>query len=317
MWRVVVTDLSRFVFSSPDVQLIDGTLAALRAALPEREIQAGLDAIRSGNESAFCDSVRPLTRVTIAQVEPEDLELVGLFYAGILRNADGRARPPLYETATCVLEMAPESAPAFAEFAALVRADNKPLRAQLRAVLLARLPDGPDEWTAPQPTFPFLRVMERIVVVNVPHLYEMDALNERSSLCEDLNAFIPMALSDERFAGNERVKLIRETIESLDLPAYRNWGTLLADGQSIGKPRTDARSVDLERLDGVKLEIPDLFDDFVEEIEEQYEPTEEVAPPEVVLDFVTIGPEPFLPTMDVVNSIGQEFFESVLPKEAR
>jgi hypothetical protein len=49
--------------------------------------------------------------------------------------------------------------------------------------------------------------MERIVVVDVPHFYEVDALNERTSLCEDLNSFVPMAPINERFAANERIRI--------------------------------------------------------------------------------------------------------------
>jgi hypothetical protein len=204
--------------------------------------------------------------------------------------------------------------PAFAEFAALVRADAKPLRGALRAALLGRFERAAPVETEDAP-FPFLKLMERIVVVDVPHLYEVDALNERTSLCEDLNSFVPMAPVDERLAGNERVRIICETLETVDLPPYRAWARLMADGGAlIGGGGVAA--VDLRRVEGAVLEIPLPIE--AEEGNDDEDTVVEAGGEEEDwgMGLAIIGPEPFLPSMEMVNLTGVEYFEHILSAES-
>jgi hypothetical protein len=292
-----------------DDSLLDGTVAALRAGLPEPEIQAGLAAVRK--DAAFAETLRPLCRVVVARLDPEDIALAGKFWAALLRFGDARAKIPLYAIAAWVLEDAPTAAPAFAEFAAIVRTDERTLRTDLREEFLSRA--GDFEFTEEPAAFPVLRLMERIVVVDVPHLYEVDALGERTSLCEDLNSFVPIAPLDERLAENERVKIICETMETVDLPPFRTWARLTSEGSMfMGEDRGADKSVDLEILEGVRLEIPEFTAN--EEGEEQDHAEEDAPEVETVaspMDFVIIGADVFLPSMDVVNTTGQEFFEQI------
>jgi hypothetical protein len=313
MLYIVLTDLSRFVFTSADAHLIEGTLPILKTALPEPEIQAGLDAIRNGNAASLYQAALPLCAVAIAKIDPEDFALIGQFYALTLRNAGGRRRLSLYVAASWITS--PACAAAFAEFASLVDADTRPQHQPLRAAVLARLAGCPAHAAPPEQSFPFLRLMERIVVVDVPHLYEVDALNERTSLCEDLNSFVPMAPIDPRLTGNERVAIIRETLDTADLPPFREWARVKADGAAF-MGGTGEATVDLAKLDGIRIDVPEVAHDDGGEEDEEFGDEKDEPDDEGALGFVTLGPEPFIPSIDAVNTTGIEYFEQILRPEA-
>jgi hypothetical protein len=155
--------------------------------------------------------------------------------------------------------------------------------------------------------------MERIVVVDVPHLYEVDALNERTSLCEDLNSFVPMAPTDPRLAGNERVAIIRDTLEMVDLPPFRDWSRMKDDGAAFMGGQGHV-AVDLQRIDGVRVEVPEVIHDDREE-DGEFEVEGDGEDDDWGLGFVILGPEPFIPLMDAVNATGVEYFEQILGSE--
>jgi hypothetical protein len=312
MLYIVLTDLSRFVFTSADAHLIEGTLPILKVALPEPEIQAGLDAIRNGNATALYETAIPLCTVALAKIVSEDFELIGHLYAAMLRNAGGRRRLSLYVAASWIIS--PSCAHAFAEFAALVDGDSHPQRAPLREAILTRLAGAPEHLEILPNGFPFLRLMERIVVVDVPHLYEVDALNERTSLCEDLNSFVPMAPTDPRLAGNERVTIIRETLETVDLPPFREWERVKADGEAFmgGVGHT---TVDLERIEEVRIDVPEVVHDDDAEEDGEFGVEGDGGDEGWQMGFVILGPEPFIPSMEAVNATGVEYFEQILGSE--
>jgi hypothetical protein len=135
----------------------------------------------------------------------------------------------------------------------------------------------------------------------------------RLTLCENLNSFVPMAPVDERIAANERVRVIRETLESVDLPPFRGWARIMAQGaRFMGEEHTVEKEIDFARLEGIKLEIPEFGpnEDSGEDegaVEEKVVAVQRESP----LDFVIIGAEPFLPSMETVNATGQDFFEQI------
>jgi hypothetical protein len=156
--------------------------------------------------------------------------------------------------------------------------------------------------------------MERIVVVDVPHLYEVDALNERTSLCEDLNSFVAMAPTDPRLAVHERVAGIRETLDAVDLPPFRQWERLRADGEAfMGGPGNT--TVDLERVEGIRIEVPEVAHDDGGEEDGEFDADADEEGDPWGMGFVILGPEPFIPSMEAVNGTGVEYFEQMLNAE--
>jgi hypothetical protein len=224
IWKIVMTDLSRFIFTSSDAQLLEGTLDIFRAFLVEEEIQVGLDAVREAQETEFYDSVKDLFRVALTRVDQDDLQLIATFYTSMLRHGDKNLKIPLYSLATILIDQIPETATNLLSFAELVKEDVKNRRIQLQATFLERIPSAVEPVPkAPVAPFPFLKLTERIVVVDVPHLYEVDALSERASLCEDINGFIPICPIDPIFLKVEKVRVIREMLEKVDIPPFQRW----------------------------------------------------------------------------------------------
>jgi hypothetical protein len=281
----------------------------MKNQLLEPEIQIGLNAIQ--NRDIFYDLLQPLCITTLSRIASEDFDLIPKFYAVMLQNGDTRWRVSLYTIAIWLINANPELIPGFAEFANIARCEEKPILEDLRISFLSKA--GDFEFVRQSVTFPFLRLMEHIVVVDVPHLYEVDALNERTSLCEDLNSFVPIAPIDERLSGNERVRIIRETLENVDLPPFRSWMRMMIQGaRFMGDEHSVEKNIDFPRLEGIRLEIPEFVHDEDNgddegTVEEKVVTIQRESP----MDFVIIGAEPFVPPMEAVNATGQEFFEQI------
>jgi hypothetical protein len=159
-------------------------------------------------------------------------------------------------------------------------------------------------------------MLERIVVVDVPHLYDFEILAETSGLCEDLNSFVPMCPMDPIFAGVDRIRLIRETLEKVDLSPYHEWSHLIVKGMTFlyDAAQMVKETVNLEALADVSLliSVPAPGVDFEiegEEDEMRRATAEDSVVNQAESELVVIGPHAFLPTMEMVNEIGQELFD--------
>jgi hypothetical protein len=237
----------------------------------------------------------------------------------MLRHGDKNLKIPLYSLATILIDQIPETATNLLSFAELVKEDVKNRRIQLQATFLERIPSAVEPAPRAQvATFPFLKLTERIVVVDVPHLYEVDALSERASLCEDINGFIPICPIDPIFLKVEKVRVIREMLEKVDIPPFQRWSKMMADGLAFlhDDRKIVKHSVNLAKLHGVRLEVPLVEAEFEDEAIEEPVVQEEQVTSASPLDMTIIDAEVFLPTMDVVNAAGAEYFEQILQAES-
>jgi len=322
IWKIVMTDLSRFTFTSEEAELVEGTLAQMKSQLLEKEIQVSLDSAIEGQESIFYDSINDLFTIAFGHVDQEDISLIIQFYTLLLKNGDKSLKIPLYTLATLLLEISPESINKFTKFANLVKDDVKDRTLQLQARFLEKIPiDLITPTEVVDLSFPFLKLTEKIVVVDVPHLYEIDALNERTALCIDLNSFIPVCLMDPAFLVVEKVQKIRESLENVDLAPFQKWSRMIADGMTFlyGERQIVKHVINVQKLQGIRLDVPILAiecdDEIVEESEVQEEEIVENVQSTSCLDLVIIGPDVFIPAMDVVNSTGAEYLEHILVEE--
>jgi hypothetical protein len=237
----------------------------------------------------------------------------------MLRHGDKNLKIPLYSLATILIDQIPETATNLLLFAELVREDVKNRRIQLQATFLERIPSAVEPAPkAPVATFPLLKLTERIVVVDVPHLYEVDALSERASLCEDINGFIPICPIDPIFLNVEKVRVIREMLEKVDITPYQRWSKMMADGLAFlhDDRKIIKHSVNLKKLNDVRLEVPLIEAEFDEDAIEETIVQEEQVTSASPFDITLIDAEVFLPTMDVINGAGAEYFEQILQAES-
>jgi hypothetical protein len=284
MFRVVLADLSCFVFPSPDTQLIDGTLGVLTSALLEPTIQAGLDAIWSGNAPAFYAVAKPLCAVALVwrpRISP------ATFTRRCSATVDGAWRVSLYTADTSVVTA--DSAPAFAEFATRIRADEKLLHGAPRAAILSRFKEFLTVETGAAPSL-FLMLIKRIVVVDVPHLYEVGALKERTFALRGLESLCPDGRSRRAPCGERAGERDMRDFGKRGSAAVSELDT--ADGGwSSGYWWGGVAIVDVKKVE------------------------EDVGDEEWGMGFVIIGPGLFLPLMEIVNTIGVEYCEQIFSAE--
>jgi hypothetical protein len=93
---------------------------------------------------------------------------------------------------------------------------------------------------------------------------------------------------------------------------------MTGDGKCLfGRTPTEIWKVDLGRLRKVRLEPPEGVEVCGDEAEDVLEFVEKAALDEAPFDLVIIGPELFLPQMEIVNPTGQEYFEQLLVEDER
>jgi hypothetical protein len=321
IWKIVVTDMSRFIFTSEEVGLLDGTINTLRMKIPVPELQDELAALIQDTDCDLPASMDRICSMALEYVNDDDLRPITKFYTSMLRTGDRFIRVPLYVLATCIVQNRRSTAAMFGDFAVLVqreanREDGKGRRQQLQATFLDAMGDLPSSAVLPDRRFPVLKMLERIVVVNVPHLYDFEILAETSGLCEDLNSFVPMCPLDPLFFRVDRIRLIRETLEKVDLSPYHEWSDLMVKGMTFlyDEAQMVKQTVNLEALFDVSLfvSVPTAGVDF-EAVSEQDELRRASVEGSVVNqtenELVVVGPEAFLPTMEMVNEIGHELFD--------
>ena len=325
MWKVVMTDMSRFIFTSEDAALMDSTIEILQNSVSNPVITAGLDVIENQDASCY-DAIQDVFREALKHIESDDIPMIARFYTSILFHGDKDMKLPLYALAALLVEAIPDSVKYMREFSVFAEGDpdrrNQFGRKYLAAVRsqAANLQESDYIEFEKSNRFPVLRLMERIVVVDTPHLYEFDEGPETTAQCGNLNGFLPICPVDPCFVDVPVVQRIRNSLERMEMPPFRDWSsqigkgmTFLFDDKNTGKTNIVLEDVRFNEL------IPKTTTSIAPEVSHDTMETiflrSEVGDPYDFIyigdpkDLVVVAPNAFVPSFDVVNGCGQELFE--------
>ena len=328
MWKVVMTDMSRFMFTSEDAERMDSTIEVLKHSVSNKVITEGLDMIIE-NEDLYCyDAIQDVFREALKFIEPDDVPMIVHFYTVMLMNGDKHMKLPLYTLTTLILESLPESIKYLKEFTVIAEGDQDKKNQFYRKYLSAvrhKVSDMKDIEYVEMETntyFPLFPLMERIVVVDTPHLYEFDEGPEAAALCVNLNAFLPICPIEPCFDGVPIMQRIRNGLERLEMPPFSEWSsqigkgmTFIFDDNNTGKKKTinlDGATFNQHIPKTLSSIAPEVSHDTIETI---FLRSEAAGDPSAFIfigdpkDLVVLMPNAFVPSFQVVNECGQELFE--------
>ncbi|KAH0793712.1 hypothetical protein GPJ56_002433 [Histomonas meleagridis] len=175
--------------------------------------------------------------------------------------------------------------------------------------------------------FPQLDIFERIVVVDVPHLYEIQSVDSKLLSFNDLNSLPPLLPIDERLASNERFQNMSSLLKLFRCEPIVSWNellekciTYLIESEDLND-MMKKKSMSTCRIESGINEIlnmineqPQQTDDIKEEEEEIVEEMNEsdelvISLGQDPFSLISLNAKMFIPTVDEVNYIGNDLFE--------
>lgn len=337
MWSVVITDVSRFIYDSPAVQMMEATHAALSTAIDSQDIIENLGYLTSPEDVDIFMAMTKLCSIIVPAVSTDELIMIGKFFTTCLKHGNKYMRSPLYSIVTNIIKFAAEKQrfiDSIGEFIDLVKKDKNESRKsykQLFHEVCGVVEDSPLCAVVEEPVVPFpeMEMFERIVAVNIPHMYELNSSELDSINIEDLNSFPPWMPFESSVLSSERFAMLNEVLRQFRFEPFVSWTELTnklhtslidTDELEVMKKKVDIKSLHvhtvlsevMKNID-VKTRLDET--DFDVASQEQVAPVDlEEKPEEEKQDkdpyaFVFMEPLTFVPSVDEINLIGNELFE--------
>lgn len=318
MWKVVMTDMSRFMFTSEDVELMDSTVEILKTSVSNSIIAEGLDEIIESGDISSYSTVQDVFCESLKHIHLDDIPMIMRFYTSMLLHGDKHMKLPLYVLTTLIVQSIPDSVRFLSEFTAITEASHEKKRQYHRNYLaavrsLASL-SYPEE-TMDKDIFPLFSLMEHIVVVDIPHLYEFDEAAEMMGTSGSLNALLPICPVDPSFVGVPIMQKIRNILERLELSPFKDWSSQIGKGMTFlfDDKNPGRRTVSLDHV-SFKQFIPTTASNFSRQVsndnmmsiflrtEDEADPADFIIIPEPT-GMAILQPNAFVPSISVVDDI--------------
>ena len=396
IWYVATNEISRFLFDSFDVQMLEMTVNSMDPFIENKELVGLLSTVYLGEDVDIYAVIDTIAEMVIPLVDDTGINEIGQFYTTCVKYTAKSYHVPVYSFATKMLKLSPDKEKTAASFAQLTKymaEDSKASRQINIDVYLKELPpafvplyriktsdsqlyrerlsesqlfrekssdsplfrvesndiflrdkssESPLNREYSEPTilndteennestkieFPDVSMYERVVAMNIPHLYDINVNEVQVANFDDLNSFPPLLPNNTTLSSNEKFSSIITLFKKFKCEPFSTYAEIL------NKLHTSL--VDIDSLYIVKLcdkitsfPINRIFNDALNEIMENEVPLQEVEeeevfeqPEEIVDDFVTIADDPyefimvlpnlFVPTVDEINSIGIDLMDGI------
>jgi hypothetical protein len=333
MWSIVITNINRFMFDSPDVLMMEATLSALKRHIHDQELIDALAFLDSAQEVDIFLSVSHLCSTIVPRIETPDLVMIVKFFSHLIDHSDKTMRSPLYSVTTGILNFATqkgEIAAALAGFTQVVRCDHKESRRSYREMYLEAYtavtgPRRRRDWllsSAMDPDWPELKMFSRIVAVTIPHLYEVSDGDLSAMKMDELNSFPPLLPFEPLLLDAERFALFQTVIFEHRFEPFMSWwetvGKLVAclinteDLEVLKQPVKVAglklKTAFSAMLSSIEVRRSALLEEYHPPPDEEEEDQMDLPPDRDAYAFVFVEPERFILTIADVNEIGNELF---------
>jgi hypothetical protein len=333
MWSVVITDQSRFMFNSPSVVMIEATYASLKRRIKNEQILKALSFIGSDEEIDIFMNISDLCGLIVPFIPTSNLILVIKFFTSCLTHGQKSMWSPLYSVATGVINSAREKravVAALADFTARVRGDKNPGRRSYREIYCeAYFPIAnsrlilQNETPEPAGYWPEMPMFERIVAVKIPHLYEVSVSEVSNITLTDLNSFPPLLPFEPILLTSNKFQVFQNVLCMFRFEPFTTYRELtmklltsLVRSDDLADIKHAIKLSDLHMHSTVKEILPHIEiqsnpnpDMQSEALEDEEESKHEEVPPTDPSALVFVQPVRFLPTVDDINTVGNELFE--------
>jgi len=322
IWKVVTSNLYRFVITSDDVKMLKYTIESLSSVIEDAALLNNLNAILSGESNVFYESMKQVTIACLNIMDQSDIPYVGNFYVNMFKFGDKYIRIPLYSLISWIIESTLDVNPflvSIHEMLNLVLSEYSSKRApfienlkkslEYRSVILQSLPKLYHE-----DSIPVIPLLEKIVVVDIPHMYDVSILNECESKCEDINSFIPLCPVRGEINQSESIRKIRTMIAKIVFPPFHEWSLLISrskiclfevyslkERDFIDNKASKCISMILQKSLNEILNESSTADDEIDDSDIGSLPSPD--------SLLSIPPKMFIPTIFEVNLIGNDMYE--------
>jgi hypothetical protein len=330
MWSVVITEMSRFLFDSPPVLMMEATFESLKGFIKDSAILDCLSFIGSDDDVDVFADIAHLCAIVVPQIQTTDLVLVVNFFQHCLAWGDKSLTSPTYAVVAHIVTHAVDKQPVLDSIAALtaiVQNDHDESRRSYRDLYLGVCGEAfpassrEEEKTA----WPELVMFERIVAVKIPHLYEVNLADITSISILELNSFPPLLPADAILLQGDRFKGFYAVLSQYRFEPFMLWyeltGKLLASlvgrddwaelrrNMTVGELKL--RTAFAEVLSQIEVTPPKEVDEAEQVVEEEEETAEEPPPSDAYI-FVSVPAQTFVPSVADVNVIGNEQFDETV-----
>lgn len=329
-WQVVNIDLVRFHMETTDMLMMNSTIEAFKSLITDEEVLKIIHDDFTPETDVDLIMYRVCNRV-IEIIDKDDLRLVLKFYANHIRFGFKFMKIALLSLISQIIEKYPDMAAEVTEYTndiAMVQVENKKIAKFMPKVSLTR-----EKNLFKKKAFPSFIIFDHIVVVEVPHLYEMnnadDLLDEAEDVNSKLNAFPHMLPHDEVLLTDPQIEMLNENLKQVVIQPYETWSATIGKLQTslldplalqILKQAEKHEEIEVSELlnqilvqiqndetaRSVKLELQSMHDE---------KEAEQLAKDPFELVSLNIF-NTFVPSIEESNIIGDDLFDSCMNSES-
>jgi hypothetical protein len=328
MWAVVITEMSRFLFDSPQVLIMEATFESLKRFISDPAILNCLSFIGSDEDVDVFANIATLCEIIVPQIPTSDLLLITKFFHHCLVWGDKSLSSPTYAVVAHIVSHAIDKQPILERLGpltAIVEKDQNESRCSYRDLYMevcAVVKDlAPEEEQSG--VWPDLVLFERIVVVKIPHLYEVNVSDIANISILDLTSFPPLLPFDVVLLQGERFKRFFAVLSQYRFEPFMQWyeltGKLLASlvgrldwgdlRRTIAVGELKLKTTFSTILKQIEITPQNEINDTEQNQEEEEDLIEEKQPAADPYAFVFLTSQTFVPSVSDVNIIGNEQFE--------
>ncbi|OHT04356.1 hypothetical protein TRFO_28113 [Tritrichomonas foetus] len=344
LWSVIITDISRFFFSSPSVHMMEATIEALGSFINDEPIVIFFQMMMSDEEMDVFTIIANVCKLIVPIISTEELILIANFFTNILMYGNKSFKMPLYSVVTHILNYAQDKeavAAAFTPFTDIVKRDYKITRATYVKMCLSAFEKAVGEnpidpnlifnKNDPQELPPY-PIFERIVAVDIPHLYDFTSTEAQSITFQEINSFPPICPEDLNLYSCPKFQQLKGILRYVKCEPFFTWTDLI---NRLHTSLIETEDVEImQRFElSCQLDISKVLLDVVANIEKdeklieeqeeqllqqqlmmqqqqmmQEESYEQAFMEDDPFSFIFMKADMFVPTVDEANYVGMELF---------
>lgn len=304
MWIVATNHYGRAIYVSNENSMFVSTANALADSIKNAEVSSTLKDIATFNYNTLYNDVRLVAQKCGAVISEEEKISLGNWFSNLIKFGDEMMKIPLYTIVSWLLEVLPGLHKLMPEFISMSMNDSSNEFAPFVALLKANLGkdfvvEAPEKKKEP---FPQMHIFERIVVCDIPSLYDVGTLGETEVVCEDVNSLVPLCPTSNSIKETPTVQRIRSALQRVHFPPFESWAQMSQRGTATMLGITGLSEVRRTpwNAGGCIHQALELLENQPPKNEEEEE-EEELPDP---MGLIPVGASAFIPTMDEVNEIG-------------
>ncbi|EAY02920.1 hypothetical protein TVAG_040700 [Trichomonas vaginalis G3] len=307
MWMVSTNDYGRAIYVSDENSMFVSTANSLAQYIKDEEVSNALKNMSTFNYITLYNDVKLITEKCGRKMSKEELRSFGNWCCNLLKFGDEMMKIPLYTIVSWLSEEVKDLPDLMPEFIYSAINDQSHEFAPFVSLLKAKVPANIKLEPKEKKEFPQMHIFERIVVCDIPSLYDVNTLGETEVVCEDVNSLVPISPITPAIKDTPTVQRIRSALQRVHFPPFESWAQMSARGAAtmlgvtglseVRRTKWNAAAVINQALELLANEPPK---------NEEEEEEEELPDP---MGLIPVVASAFIPTMDDVNEIGANLFD--------